>query len=77
MTKLRLVTYKELRKVAEAADFEWQRGQGSHNTFKNPQGRIVVIPNHGSQVIVRPLLRKILRDLGLSVDEYHKILDRL
>ena len=77
MTKLRLVSYKELRKIAEGVGFEWQHCQGSHNTFKNSQGRIVVIPNHGSQVIVRPLLRKILRDLGLSVDEYHKILDKL
>ena len=77
MTKLRLVTYKELKRVAEKAGFEWQRCQGSHNTFKNTQGCIVVIPDHGSQVIVRPLLRKILRDLGLSVDIYHKILDEL
>ncbi len=63
--------------MAEAADFEWQRREGSHNTFKNPQGRIIIIPDHGSQVIVRPLLRKILRDLGLSVEDYHKILDEL
>lgn len=44
MTKLRLVTYKELRKVAEMVGFEWQRCKGSHNTFKNSQGCIVVIP---------------------------------
>ena len=77
MTKLRLVTYKELRRVTERTGFEWQRRQGSHNVFKNRQGRIVVIPDHGSQIIVRPLLRKILRDLGISVDEYHKILEEL
>jgi predicted RNA binding protein YcfA (HicA-like mRNA interferase family) len=74
LTKLRLVTYKELRKVAEGCGFEWQRRQGSHNTFKNSEGRIIVIPDHGGQVIVRPLLRKILRDIGISVNEYHKIL---
>ncbi|HUW45287.1 MAG TPA: type II toxin-antitoxin system HicA family toxin [Dehalococcoidia bacterium] len=77
MTKLRLVTYSELRKVAESRGFEWQRRQGSHNTFKNPEGRIIVIPDHGGQVIVRPLLRKILRDMGINVDEYHKILEKL
>ena len=77
MTKLRLVTYKKLKRVAEAADFEWQRCEGSHNTFKNSEGRIVVIPDHGAQVIVCPLLRKILRDMGLNVEEYHKILDEL
>ena len=76
MTKLRLVTYGELRKVAESCGFQWQRRQGSHNAFKNSEGRIIVIPDHGGQVIVRPLLRKILRDMGISVTEYHKILER-
>ncbi len=77
MTRLRLVPYRELSKVAEAAGFHWVRREGSHNTFRNAEGRIVVIPDHGSQVIVRPLLRKILRDLGLSIEEYHNILEKL
>jgi len=74
---LRLVPYRELSRVAEAAGFHWVRQEGSHNTFRNAEGRIVVIPDHGSQVIVRPLLRKILRDLGLGVEEYHNILEKL
>ena len=77
MTRLRLVPYRELSKMAEAAGFHWVRREGSHNTFRNAEGRIVVIPDHGSQVIVRPLLRKILRDMGLSIEEYHNILDKL
>jgi predicted RNA binding protein YcfA (HicA-like mRNA interferase family) len=77
LTRLRLVTYRELRKVAESCGFEWKRRQGSHNTFKNSEGRIIVIPDHGAQVIVRPLLRKILRDIGISVDEYRKVLKDL
>lgn len=77
MTKLRLVPYRELSKVAETAGFKWVRCEGSHNTFRNIEGKIIVIPDHGSQVIVRPLLRKILRDLGLSIEEYHDILNKL
>ena len=75
MTRLRLVAYRELSKVAEVAGFRWIRREGSHNTFRNAEGRIVVIPDHGSQVIVRPLLRKILRDMGLSVEEYTRHLE--
>ncbi len=63
--------------MVERLGFEWQRCEGSHNTFMNREGRIVVIPEHGSQVIVRPLLRKILRDLGLDLGKYHRILDEL
>lgn len=77
MTRLRLVPFRELSRVAEAAGFHWVRREGSHNTFRNAQGRIVVIPDHGSQVIVRPLLRKILRDMGLSPEEYHSMLKGL
>jgi predicted RNA binding protein YcfA (HicA-like mRNA interferase family) len=75
MTRLRLVAYRELRKLAEKAGFRWVRREGSHNTFRNEEGSIIVIPDHGSQVIVRPLLRKILRDMGISIEEYHRFLD--
>jgi len=75
MTRLRLVAYRELRKVAEKAGFRWVRREGSHNAFRNEEGSIIVIPDHGSQVIVRPLLRKILRDMGISIEEYHRFLD--
>jgi predicted RNA binding protein YcfA (HicA-like mRNA interferase family) len=61
--------------VAEAVGYRWVRQSGSHSTFRHSEGRIVVIPDHGSQVIVRPLLRKILRDMGLSLDDYHHLLD--
>lgn len=77
MTKLRLVPYKDLRKLAEKAGFQWVRRVGSHNTFRSAEGQIVVIPDHGPQEIVRPLLRKIIRDLGLTIDEYNRLLDEL
>lgn len=76
MTRLRVVPYRDLRRVAEAAGFVHIRRRGSHNVFRHADGRTVVIPDHGSVDIVRPLVRKIIRDLGLSVDEYHRILDQ-
>ncbi|MCL4501505.1 MAG: type II toxin-antitoxin system HicA family toxin [Deltaproteobacteria bacterium] len=75
MTRLRLVPYRDLKKIAEAAGFHWVRSEGSHNVFRNPAGNIVVIPDHGSQVIVRSLLRKILRDLCLTIEDYRRLLD--
>jgi predicted RNA binding protein YcfA (HicA-like mRNA interferase family) len=74
--RLRVVPYRELRKVAEAAGFEWKRRVGSHNTFQDVTGRVVVIPDHGASDIARPLLRKIIRDLGLTIDEYNDLLDQ-
>jgi predicted RNA binding protein YcfA (HicA-like mRNA interferase family) len=77
LSRLRLVPYRELSRVAEVAGFQWVRRAGSHNTFRNAEGRTVVIPDHGPRVIVRPLLRKIIRDMGLSVEEYHHILGQI
>jgi predicted RNA binding protein YcfA (HicA-like mRNA interferase family) len=77
MTRLRLVAFAILAKVAEEKGFHRVRQEGSHTIFRNAEGKVVVIPNHGSQVIVRPLLRKILRDMGVSPDEYAHILKEL
>jgi len=77
LTRLRLATYSELKTVTEMNGFNWVRCEGSHNTFRNAEGRIIVIPDHGSQVIVRSLIRKIIRDMGISIDEYHNNLNSL
>ena len=74
MSRLRLCTYRELAKLVAHAGFEWVRCVGSHNTFRHADGRVIVIPDHGSQPIVRPLLRRLIRDLGLTVDEYNALL---
>jgi len=77
LSKLKLLPYRDLKKVAEKCGFEWARCVGSHNAFKNSEGKIVVLPDHGRQVIVRPLLRKIIKDLGISPEEYKKIVANL
>jgi predicted RNA binding protein YcfA (HicA-like mRNA interferase family) len=77
VSRLKLLPYRDLAKVAQAAGFEWVRRRGSHNTFRSPDGRVIVIPDHGNQVIVRSLLRKIVRDMGLTVDEYNRLVDSL
>jgi len=77
VSRLKLVPYRDLAKIAEAAGFEWVRSRGSHNTFRGADGRVIVIPDHGKQVIVRPLLRKLVRDIGLTVDEYNQLVDSL
>lgn len=75
MTRLRLLHFRELSKLAIYKGFTEIRCVGSHHTFRNQSGKTVVIPDHGSQVIVRPLLRKILRDMEVTVDEYNDWVD--
>ena len=77
MSSLKLLAYRELAHVAEMAGFRWKRRRSSHNTFQSDDGRVVVIPDHGNQVIVRPLLRKIIRDMGLTVEQYNHLVEKL
>ena len=57
MTKqARLVPYRRLRRVVETTGFTWMRREGSHNIFRNQNGEILVIPDHGSRSIGRGLL---------------------
>lgn len=64
----------DLRAVRAYTTCFQQVNPDTRNTFRNAKSRIVVIPDHGSQVIVRPRLRKILRDLGLSVEAHTRLL---
>lgn len=75
--RLRLVTFRTFRAVALAAGFEEKRRVGSHVTFQDQHGRTIVIPDHGSHEIGRGLTRKIINDMGLTVDEYHELLEKV
>ncbi|MBI4674351.1 MAG: type II toxin-antitoxin system HicA family toxin [Chloroflexi bacterium] len=77
MSALKVLNYRDLVRIAEMARFTWRHSRGSHNTFQSVDGRVIVIPDHGNQVIVRPLLRKIIRDMGLTVDEYNALVKKL
>jgi hypothetical protein len=52
-----------------------QPARGNRRVFANQ--KIIMIPDHGSMMIFRPLLRKILRDMGIGIEEYEKILKEL
>lgn len=75
MSRLRLCTYRQFCTIVKRSGFQWVRCAGSHNTFRHPDGRVLVIPDHGSAPLARPLLRHLIRDLGLTIDEYNALLD--
>lgn len=71
MTKLPLLTAREMAKILEKLGFELKRQEGSHMFFAHPDGRTTVIPNHGGEEIDRGLLNKIVKqDLHLSREEF-------
>jgi len=46
------------------------RQRGSHKQFRHVDGRSTTVPFHAGRDISPTLLRKIARDIGLTVDDF-------
>jgi predicted RNA binding protein YcfA (HicA-like mRNA interferase family) len=71
MTRLPSLTYPEVIARLREAGFEFDRqAKGSHEIWYNPiTHRRTTIPNHPG-TIPRSTLHAIIREAGLSVDEF-------
>jgi len=73
MSKLPLMSAKEVGRVLQKLGFEFKRQQGSHMFFEHKDGRTTVIPNHPGEDIDRGLLNKIIKhDLQISREDFLK-----
>jgi predicted RNA binding protein YcfA (HicA-like mRNA interferase family) len=61
------------RRVAQRLGFERRRQSGSHESWIHPDGRLVTIPIHGGREIGPPLFHAIVKQLGISVDEFLRL----
>jgi predicted RNA binding protein YcfA (HicA-like mRNA interferase family) len=69
MTRLPRLKGKEIIRILERAGFQLVRSKGSHAFLKHPDGRVTVVPVHSGETIGPGLLRAILRDVEMSVDD--------
>ena len=73
MSKVPLLTAREVAKILERLGFVFKRQKVSHMFFEHPDGRTTVIPNHPSEKIDRGLLNKIIKhDLQINREEFLK-----
>lgn len=61
---------REVVALLQAHGFAEVRQRGSHKQFRHPDGRCTTVPFHGSRDISPTLLRKIARDVRLTIDEF-------
>jgi predicted RNA binding protein YcfA (HicA-like mRNA interferase family) len=73
MPKLSPISSRDLVKIVEALGFINTRQTGSHARFAHSDGRKITIPIHVGENIYRGLLRKIIRDLNISLEEFSKL----
>jgi predicted RNA binding protein YcfA (HicA-like mRNA interferase family) len=60
---------REVVALLERLGFVEVRQRGSHRQYRHPDGRGTTVPFHGSRDISPVLLRKMARDIGLTVEE--------
>lgn len=76
MSKLPMISAKELEKILFRLGFEEIRQKGSHRFYKHSDGRYTTIPHHSGEDLSRPLIRTILKQIDLDADEYILMLNQ-
>jgi predicted RNA binding protein YcfA (HicA-like mRNA interferase family) len=51
------------------------RQKGSHVFYKHVDGRTTTVPNHPNRDLARPLIREIIREIEISVEEFNKLIN--
>lgn len=70
MGKIPVLKPREVVTKLEALGFSEVRQKGSHKQFKHSDGRTTTVPFHQGRDISPLLLKKIVKDIGLTVEEF-------
>ena len=75
MAKLRELRYREVVKRLRRLGFRFYRqGRGSHELWvRDADGLVIPVPRHGGKPIRKGTVRAIIREIGLSVDEFMEL----
>jgi predicted RNA binding protein YcfA (HicA-like mRNA interferase family) len=74
MTRLPRLKGRELVNALESVGFAVEPTRGSHLFLRHADGRATAVPIHSGETIGPGLLRAILRDVEISVDELADLL---
>ncbi len=77
MSRLKLIDAKTMEKLLLRLGFEKVRQKGSHAFYRHSDGRTTTVPHHKSRVLARPLIREILREIKITIDDYNSSLKEL
>jgi predicted RNA binding protein YcfA (HicA-like mRNA interferase family) len=74
MPKLPRLTARQITTVLERVGFSLSRQSGSHMIYRNAAGKRATVPFHASKVLHPKVLKSILRDADLSLEELERLL---
>lgn len=73
MPKLSPISGAKLIKILSKMGFAKVRQKGSHARLEHPDGRKTSVPIHSGESVGIGLLRKILRDVNLTPEQFNKL----
>ncbi len=72
--KLPILKARDIERILKQLGFRLIEQKGSHVMYEHPDGRFTAVPRHGREDIGRGLMRQILGEIKLSVEEFEKYL---
>ena len=76
MSKIPILKPEEVVRALKILGFTEVRQKGSHKIMKHKDGRITVVPIHKGRDISPVLLKKILKDINISPEEFLEALKK-
>ena len=60
----------EVAEILRKLGFELVRQRGSHQQFRDAKGRCTTVPFHKGRDLSPPLLRQIVKDIGMTLEDF-------
>ena len=67
------ITAAEVIRILEKIGFNLTRQSGSHKIYKNSSGKRVTVPYHSGKVLHPKVLKSIVADTGLTMEEFNRL----
>jgi len=77
MSRLPIIDSKTFEKILLKLGFIVVRQKGSHAFYKHSDGRYTTLPHHPGRDLGRSLIRRILKEINLSPEDFTDILKKL
>jgi len=74
--RLKPLPSRKVIKALKSLGFKKTRQKGSHVFFKHMDGRATVVPIHKGEDIGRGLLRNIIKDTGLTKEDFLRLIEK-
>jgi predicted RNA binding protein YcfA (HicA-like mRNA interferase family) len=72
MPKPPVLKPREISRILESLGFALVRQRGSHMQYRHADGRGTTVPNHQGRDVSPVLLRQIIKDIGMTLEEFLK-----